>query len=182
MTTAEAALIAAVIAGSVALTGHLLTNIVAIRNERLRQQQAAREARAAEIRSRTGDAFKQLLAIQHSIEWVTWHAKHDPESIRNPELVAAYDEEVHEAYPAFLGAFAAATSLSPTVHDDLKRLLDRVYYLDHEVALGLRAAQQSAKFAGAIQDLTRSYEEITQLLEYLLEQLPRVLDRAAADA
>jgi hypothetical protein len=157
----------------------VLTNVVALRNERRRQRQAEREARVAEVNSRTKDAFKQLFAIQHSIEWVTWHAKHDPESIRNPKLVASYDKEIHQAYPAFLGALAAANAISDTVYEDLRQLLDHVYTIEHNVALALKEAQRSdAQFATAIVALTKYYEEITNLLEHLLTRLPEVMERA----
>lgn len=161
------------------MAASVLTNVVALRNERRRQRQAEREARIAEVNSRTEDAFKHLFAIQHSIEWVTWHAKHDPESIRNPKLVASYDEEIHQAYPAFLGALAAANAISDTVYEDLRRLLDRVYTIEHTVALALKEAQRSDEhFATAIVKLTSCYTEITNLLEDLLTQLPDVMERA----
>ena len=183
MTKPETALTVAVIGAVVALAGSLLTNVVALRNERLRHEQAARDALIAEMRTRTADAFKQLLAIQHAIEWVTWHAKFDPEAIRTQELVSSYEREVHVAYPAFLGALAAATSISPTVYEDLRALLDRVYGIEQRVALALKSAKESdAKFTPAIDDLKEEYGEITRFLKEVLDQLPQVMDRAVEAA
>src|SRR5450755_1070242 len=108
MTRAETALLAAGIAAVATFVGTVITAVVAIRNERRRAQAAVdveiRRAEAAahdafvqELRSRTADVFGQLLAMQHSMEWLTWHAQHDPASITR--LHEQYEQEVHRAYP-----------------------------------------------------------------------------------
>jgi LPS O-antigen subunit length determinant protein (WzzB/FepE family) len=81
MSEAETALIAAGIAAVTTFVGAVITAVVAIRNERQRSQATKQEAFVQELRSRTADVFGQLLAMQHSMEWLTWHAQRDPASV-----------------------------------------------------------------------------------------------------
>jgi hypothetical protein len=166
MSEAETALIAAGIAAVTTFVGAVITAVVAIRNERQRSQATKQEAFVQELRSRTADVFGQLLAMQHSMEWLTWHAQRDPASVSR--LHEQYEEEVHRTYPQLLGAMAVTAALDLTLYSELRMLVNRVYELEGEVAISLIAAVRRGPdqndalraLAGLNPAVTRLYEEL----------------------
>jgi len=126
VSSAEAALLVAFIG----LSGVLITSVLTIRA-------TARNAFVQELRSRTAEVFKQAFALQHAMEWVTWHADHQPDALTE-RFKEAYASEVHQAFPALQGATTAAAALSMDVYRDMQPIVDELYGLEHEVALAMR--------------------------------------------
>lgn len=125
MTTAQAALVVAVIG----LSGTLATTALTARARR-------HEAYVQELRQRTAEVFKEAFVIQHAMEWVTWHATHEPKAVTG-ELKQNYAAEVHDAFPALQGAMAAAAALSTDVYHEMRPILDGLYTLEGKVARAL---------------------------------------------
>ncbi len=126
MTAEEAALIVALIG----VTGTLAANVLTTRANR-------RGAAIDELRRRTADAFREAFLIQHALEWVTWHARNDPEALTG-EMKQEYATEVHRAFPALLGAMAGTAALSIDVYQRLQPILQALYDAEEKVALALR--------------------------------------------
>src|SRR5687768_16727364 len=130
LTESEAAMEAAILAAAAALVGATIAAWVTLRTERSRRV-AEREAEALRIRAagdaeelkllrdRTAQVFYQLFAIQHEMEWITWHALHHPETV-DGAMVRAYESAVHAAYPKALGAMALVAAMDRELYMDLK--------------------------------------------------------------
>ena len=88
MSAPDAALVVAVIA----LSGTLVASQLTARASR-------RAAFVQELRVRTADAFREAFAVQHAMEWVTWHALHDSAAL-DEAMKREYAAEVHRALPA----------------------------------------------------------------------------------
>jgi hypothetical protein len=178
MSKAETALTVAAIAAVAAFVGTVITAFVAIHNERQRAEATERAASVQELRSRTADVFGNLLAMQHSMEWLTWHAKQDPDSIAS--LKNNYETEVHRTYPELLGAMAITAALNLTLYSDLRVLVDQVYRLEGEVAVSLlKAVRPGPKQTDGLLELTALNSAATRLYEELPVQLAEAMRKAA---
>jgi LPS O-antigen subunit length determinant protein (WzzB/FepE family) len=188
MSRAETAVIAAAIAAVATFVGTVITAVVAIRNERQRAQAAvdvevrrgeasAQEAFVQELRSRTADVFGQLLAMQHSMEWLTWHAQHDPASISR--LHEQYEQEVHRTYPQLLGAMSVTAALDLTLYLELRLLVNKVYELEGKVAISLiTAARPGPEQNDALRDLAALNPAVIDLFEELPIKLAEAMRKA----
>lgn len=164
MTQAEAAIVAALVA------------LIGVIGARLLQERSERRAAAIhELRDRTAAAFREAFVVQHAIEWLTWHARHDPSSLWGA-MKSDYDETVHQAFPALLGAMAGAAALSMDVYDGLQPVFYRLYTLDEKVALETRFLHGDAEARdAAIERLSKLYDESLVLLKVLPDQISQVM-------
>jgi hypothetical protein len=156
MTPADPAIVGAL----VALVGVIAARLLQERSER-------RAAAVQELRDRTAAAFNEAFVVQHAIEWLTWHARHDPSSV-DGDMKSDYNQLVHRAFPALLGAMAGTAALSMDVYHGLQPVLKRLYTLDEKVALAMRFldGEVGAREA-AIRELSDLYDECMDLLEVL---------------
>jgi hypothetical protein len=175
MNTTQAAWFGALIGGIFALTGVVITNVVALRNERLRQEAGARTARIEALRRYAGLAFGEFFSAQHSIEWITWYAVHDSDAL-NDEFVKSYDDEIHRAFPKMVAAMAMVASLDLDAYGRMRPILDRLYQLEAYVAREVR--RLSTNRAEAVTRLARHLEEATELEKVLPPELGQVMQAA----
>ena len=171
MTAAEAALVAAFLT----LTGALAV--------RLLQEKAERRAEfIKELRLRTANAFAEAFVVQHALEWVTWHARYQPESV-DAAMKSDYVDAVHRAFPAMLGAMAGTAALSMDVYFGMQPVLSRLYKAEEEVAVAMRfIASSGPPRDEAIEQLSGLHQAALDLLDELPNEISRVMalaDRAA---
>jgi hypothetical protein len=121
---------AALTVGVIALVGTLSANLLASRSSR-------RAAFVQELRTRTADAFREAFVVQHAMEWVTWHARNDPDAV-DEAMKREYASEVHRALPALLGSIAAIAALSVDVYQRMQPVLEELYNAEERVALAIR--------------------------------------------
>jgi hypothetical protein len=92
---------------------------------------------------------------------------------------AEYAQEVHRAFPAFLGAMAATAALSMDVYHRLQPVIRDLYALEDRVALAMRHVDtQGQSRAAAIGHLIALHEDSLRLLEDLPERLSEVMTMA----
>jgi hypothetical protein len=152
MSPAEAALTV----GVIALGGTLAANLLAARASR-------RAAFVQELRTRTADAFREAFVVQHAMEWVTWHARNDPDAI-DGAMKDEYASEVHRALPALLGSIAAIAALSIDAYQGMQPVLEELYNAEERVALALRFVDpQRSRRPEAIDRLSALYDDAQQL-------------------
>lgn len=94
----------------------------------LRQRDSRRTADVSALRKEVATVFTGIFAIQHAMNWVAWFARHSPNEI-DGEIVKRYDTEVHAAYPRLLGALTTVAALNLSMHNELQKILKRVYAL-----------------------------------------------------
>jgi hypothetical protein len=179
LSAATAALLGASIAGTVALASSVLTNLVTLRNERLKQTEARRAAYVEALRKHTGVAFAELFAVQHADNWVSRFAEYDPHAINN-EMIKAHHTEVHGAYPKLLGAMASVAALNLRVYEELQPLARRLYDLDHHVSLALRQFGDDRE--KTVQSLRDCLRESLVLERDLPEELERIMKVAESES
>jgi hypothetical protein len=147
---------AALIVGLVALVGALATNLLAARASR-------RAAFVQELRTRTADAFREAFVVQHAMEWVTWHARNDPDAL-DEAMKRDYASEVHRALPALLGSIATIAALSIGAYQAMQPVLDKLYGCEERVGLALRfVADPGPKRSESIERLDELLDEAQQL-------------------
>ncbi len=177
---ATAALLGALIGAVTAVVSAALTSIVALRNERLRREESKRAIDTEALRKETGIVFREFFAIQHSMEWVTWFAGHDPDAV-DRRLVESYDTEIHAAYPRLLGAAATVASLDLAVYEELRPLLRQVYELEETVALALHSgATIGGRQQASLVALAELQPAVTRLERTLPPELARIMKAASA--
>lgn len=164
MTQAEAAIVAAF----VALIGVIAVRLLQDRSER-------RAAAIQELRDRTAAAFHEAFVVQHAIEWLTWHARHDPSRV-DGDMKSDYDKLVHQAFPAMLGAMAGTAALSMDVYNGLDPVREHLYAVEEQVALATRFLDGEAEaHEAAIGRLSELYDASLALLRVLPEEISRVM-------
>ena len=169
MSAPEAALVVAIIG----LTGTMAASRVTARATR-------RGAYVHELRGRTGDAFRQAFAIQHAMEWVTWHAKFEPDLL-DDVMKRDYSSEVHTALPALLGAMAAVAALSLPVYRGMQPVLESLYNAEHHVALAMRFVSSAGpQREESINQLSELFNDAQNLYRALPEQVAEIMELAAA--
>ena len=126
---------------------------------------------------RTAQVFFQLFAIQHEVEWITWHALHHPETV-DGAMVQAYESAVHAAYPKALGAMALVAAMDQELYKDLKADLDDVYSLDGAVA----NAALSVPSPGAVQTLSELNVPARTVYEILPIKMAKAMQTAEVRA
>lgn len=163
--------VAAIVAAVLALSGTIAAAVVQTRANR-------RATFVGDLRRRTGDAFAQAFVVQHAIEWVTWYANNDPDALDN-RMKGEYAQEVHRAFPAFLGAMAATAALSMDVYHGLQPVIRDLYAVEVRVALAMRDVDtQGEPRTAAIGQLIELHEEALRLLEVLPHRLSEVMTLA----
>jgi hypothetical protein len=126
MTDTSAALIAAVLTAAAALAAALITGVYLLRTERLRRKNEQALAAQHELRSRTSAAFAELFALQHEIEWLSWHATKDRTSVDH-DVIQDYHAAVHTIFPRLLGAMAGVAALDLDLYEKLRPLAGQLY-------------------------------------------------------
>jgi hypothetical protein len=174
----SAALLGALIGAVAALVTAVLTNLGALRNERIRQEAAKRADYVQALRAQVGVAFTELFVLQHALNWVTWFAKHDPDAL-DDRMIASYDADTHRALPRILGAMAMVAALNLRVWRELWPVMQRVYDLEGLVAIELR--QVSADRNAAIRALQEYLPKAYQLEKDLPPQLARIMEMAESE-
>jgi hypothetical protein len=118
-----------------------------------------RNSAAQELRGRAADVFVQIFAVQHELEWITWHAKNDPSAV-DEEMVRSYTANIHAAFPKLLGAMAVFRSLSRGLYDYLVPLTEDLYRLENSVGnalIGLRGKTDTVNAINRVASFAELY-------------------------
>jgi hypothetical protein len=132
MTQAESAVMAAALAAVVALAGAVLAAVVALRNETSRRRAAQLEADRQATKAQAAEVFRHMFALQHEMEWLTWHAAQRPIAI-NSRMVTSYESAVHIGYPSLLGSMATLASLDLDLYSRLLPIVERIYDVEGQI-------------------------------------------------
>jgi hypothetical protein len=181
VSSTTAALLGALIGAVTALVSATITNVVALRNERARQDAAKQATYVEALRRDTAVAFTELFAIQHAINWITWFAENDPRAIDN-EMIASYNSETHGAYPRLLGAMAAVAALNLRVYQELRPLMQEVYDLEEHIALALRGVNARRDRDAAMLRLRDGLRKAYALERRLPPELARIMEIAQSES
>ena len=155
MDQAAAGLIGVAIGGIISAVTAITTSQLTTRNQlRVEREKAGigrHEALLTELRSHIAEVAREMLSVQHSMEWVCWHAKQAPDLI-NDRLVTQYHKEIHTVIPQLLGSLAVVASINQKVYEELSALADKLYKVE-------------GKIAKALADYKKSPEETLKTLE-----------------
>lgn len=177
MDAVTAALLGSLIGAAAAVGGSVITNVVALANERRRQESAARQSYVQLVRDRCGVCFGYLFRVIQEIEWMCWYAKHAPDEI-NAELIKSYESRISEAYGTLMGAIAMTASLSLPAYEHLKPRLAELYALEERVGIASRAFGTDR--IGAVAELAVCARDAAAMRDDLPALLHVVMKRAEA--
>src|SRR5690242_12999762 len=111
MNATVAALLGSLVGAAAALAGTILTSIVALKNERRRQESEKQATYVRTLRERSGEAFAQFFTIVQEIEWISWGGASNPDSI-DQQAIKSYNDVINGAYMKLLGSMAMTASLN----------------------------------------------------------------------
>lgn len=178
MSPTVAALLGAAAGAMAALVGSIVTNLVTVRNERLRHEKAEHAAYIAALREQAAGVFSAMFAIQHAINWVTWFAKNEPSEL-DEARIRAYDDEVHAAMPKCLGLMTMVASLNLRVYEEIQASCEVIYELDRRVASALH--NLGADREKALRELRDHWEHVVEIEYTLPRQVAHVMNIAEAE-
>jgi hypothetical protein len=153
---------------------------VALWNEHRRRREQRESERLAAIRASVADVFKQMFIIQHEIQWLTWHAKHDRAAV-NEEMKRSYDKGIHASDPKLLGSLAVLASLDLEMHQRLFKLAKRLYALEGDTARIASRLTRRRSRARAIEELATKEEISDSLWRRLPQEMVRALGSRVSD-
>jgi hypothetical protein len=178
MSATSAALLGTLIGAITALASGMLTNLVALRNERSRQR-AAKDAADVEIlRQHTAVAFTEMFALNHAANWIAWFAEHAPRTV-NQQMTASFDAETSRAYPELLGATAMVAALHLDVYRELRRLQGEVFRLWERAAIAAHRLDTDPN--DAMQALRGCLPIAAELEGRLGPELARIMEMAGSE-
>lgn len=96
-------------------------NLLSQKEEQQKQQRIA----AAELIKKTAEGF-------HAITWILWIAKITPKDF-DENLVIDHDEKMNSIYSEIAGAQIILCSLSKSLYDETKEIVNRLYNYDGKV-------------------------------------------------
>ena len=177
MNATVAALLGSLIGAAAAIAGSVLTSIVALKNERRRQESQVQATYVRALRKRSGSTFAQFFTIVQEIEWISWLSANDPGAV-DEQRIKSYDETINAAYRTLLGSMAMTASLSLTVYDEIRPTLLGLYNLEARVAMALRKIRSER--TAAIQELIACRTEAETLRDNLPPELNHIMTTAEA--
>lgn len=163
MDSATAALVGAAIGGGVAIIKSFVDSWSQRRLEKAKAEWVRSNAVETELRAHVATVARELLAAQHSMEWLC--ARTDGGADLSEAAVTRYQDEIHEGFPKLLGALATVSSVDDRVYRELSGLSDRVFELDGLIANALRSFEGSA--SGASAEIAKQRSRATELYREL---------------
>jgi len=175
MNATVAALLGSLVGAAAALAGTILTSIVALRNERRRQESKTHATYVKTLRKRSGAAFAQFFIIVQEIEWISWYGANHPGAI-DGQRIKTYEDGINKAYGMLLGSMAMTASLSLTVYNEMLPILLELYEVEERVGTALRKLR-SERSAG-IKELTAGGSRAKALRDGLPPKLNHIMTAA----
>lgn len=127
---------------------------------------------ATELRTHVATVARELLAAQHSMEWICWQTQHGSKLL-DEKAVTDYHGEIHATFPRLLGALAAVSSLDDRAYSDLSVLADKVFGIDGKIADALADFKTSPQVASNA--VAEHHARATDLYRDLPVSLARVM-------
>lgn len=104
--------------------------------ESKKRQMAVRDEEARNIRIAVAEVAKRIAAGVHSMCWLCWAAKNNPNSFDESNLIN-YDQEMHQVLTNLVGDRVILAALDKNTHSHLSPLADKLYSLDAEIGLAM---------------------------------------------
>ncbi len=162
-----------------ALIGGLLTIVnttVINRFETKRNEEKAKSEEQGNIlkniRTQVAEVGREMLSMQHSMEWICWHGAHAPQLI-DDHVISQYENEVHTIYPRLLGALCVLASMDLSLYNELLLLSKELYALDGGIARAVAVYRDSSAEAARI--LKEHYPSVVDLYEKLPERIGGIM-------
>lgn len=136
-------------------------------------KQATRFEYEKETRLAVAEVAKGIGVATHSISWLTWRAKYQPEHL-SIDHVDAFDVDMHRLYPELTGSLAVLAALNKRVYESVRSLVGRVYDLDDRVAQATTSVRDQVE--GAASTLAEFHSQAQELDRHLRDGLGDIMD------
>lgn len=172
MDPAVAGLLGAAIGGGLTLLKSVVDGWSNRKLERAKADWVRENAVATELRSHIATVARELLSIQHSMEWLCSATDFGGEL--TPAVMENYHLEIHGAIPRLLGALAAVASIDESTYQNLSELADNVFGLDSKLAAALRGYLESPSLtsqavAGLRAPIAELYKQLPQRIAAVMK-------------
>ena len=174
MDPTTAGLVGAAIGGGITLVKSAVDGWNQQKLERAKADWTRENAVASELRSHIAAVARELLSLQHSMEWLC--SATDSGGELTPEVMNNYHVEIHSAIPKLLGGLATVASLDESTYESLSELADEVFKLDSNLAAALRGFLDSPPHAS--QTVAGLRNPITELYKQLPKRIAGVMKSA----
>jgi hypothetical protein len=171
MDAATAGLIGTAIGGGVTILTSLVNSHSLRRLEAAKAEWAQASLVDTELRSHVASVARELLAAQHSMEWLC--SLTDGGAVLAPTAVDTYHAEIHATFPKLLGALATVSSLHDRASQDLLGLGDKVFAIDNTIAGALRGFPASPSTASL--EVSKQRASATALYKSLPVSIARIM-------
>jgi len=179
MTEPEALVAAAAIGGFAALVGALVAGGTALRNETRRRSAVLKDVERQALRTQAAEVFRHIFALQHEMEWLTWHAVNRPKGL-DSRMTASYESAVHDVYPKLLGAMAVLASMNIYLYQELVPMVDRIYEMDGEIGSHITGLGGRRTRRGSLAKLKQLSEPVKALYVTLPPEMAATMQHANA--
>jgi hypothetical protein len=127
---------------------------------------------STELRAAISDVGREMMSLQHSMEWVCWLAQMD-QDMTDEDISSIYSKEVHECIPKLLGYLAVVASLDKSLYEQLMALAQKLWELDEYIASAFVRYRESPTELSRV--LKTSYPQSVELYRLLLAELAEIM-------
>jgi hypothetical protein len=175
MDSATAGLVGALIGAGIGFLGGQLTNLFQIRLEKQKWLRSQQDTTSKAIREQIAQVSYQMLAAQHSMEWLTWRANHSPNSL-DEKMIRDYEQEIHQSFPALLGALTMIAALDVTIYRQLAEIAESLYAVDAQIAeallcFGKEPVETSTRVGECLAQATALYQTLPMQIADVLKSV-----------
>lgn len=177
MDAAVAGLIGAVIGAGLSLVTTLVSGWQDSKLERDRWLRVRKDQANKDLRVAVADLARRLAAGVHSIEWLTWPAKNQPDKLTAEQLdakVRSYNQEVHGLFSELTGCLVVIAAHDRQVYEQMRALVQAFSDLDAGVAMAASRRHQS--YSESIQALAGYHAEAGRYTNRLQEAVANVVE------
>lgn len=179
MDQALIALLGAAIGAIAAITGSVITNMVAVRNENARQRESRHAAYVAALRKEAAAAFAEIYIYFSAIEVVCFFAKNDPDAI-DAAMVKRYHDTIAATDPRMMAAIATVAGLNVRLYDELRPISRSLQKLDDTVCAALRDLLDDRP--RAVSALAECHASMVELDDFIPAKIAEVMRAAECTA
>ena len=164
----------AVAGPTAALVAALIAAGAALWNERRKRGQERELVELAAVRSRAADVFKEMFVLQHEVNWLTWHARHNAAAV-DGRLLDGYESAVHACIPRLLGSRSVLASLDLELHEGMDKVARPLFALEAKVALQAARCRRPDERDLALAGLAALYKDASVLWNLLPTQMAHAM-------
>lgn len=142
-------------------------------DEKERRQQIRKDELSKETRQAAADLIRKIAVAAHSMTWVLWVAKFDPNHFSR-QLVYEHDDIMKTLYADIAAAQVVLASLDGELYNKTKEIVNDIYEFDGKLALRAKFIEDKEKISNSsnFNEKVRELGDLWAKIALYSEQLP----------